>query len=306
MAAPASLKTRFTINSCWPGGFHFGWLGFAARGAAALRGAGLLALRAAGFFAAPFFSLFAVFLAIEFPSGSRVFRHERIARSSKIMMGCRRHPPALRTASSLEALRPTPRIPGAGRRVEFRRLRRSTPVPGDGHAHRLAVYFAGRTTQIYPRALSLAGYRLRTHAGGGRIRARRDVGSGRTLPAQWPPRHPRDRTRAGGSQERLPAARPVRSGRRRERRTHLSPRHTPGEDAGRAATPRTGGAAPRAGRPPALRRARHRRNARTQPNRRFGGGARTGARAPGHLQQGRGDAAATRGQQADRPGGGAR
>src|SRR5229473_6323602 len=68
MAAAASLKTRFTTNCCWPCGFHFGWLGFAVRGAAALRGAGLLALRAADFFAAVFFTFFAA-LAIELPSG---------------------------------------------------------------------------------------------------------------------------------------------------------------------------------------------------------------------------------------------
>src|SRR5260370_24503497 len=73
MAAPASLKTRFTTNCCWPCGFHFGWLGFAVRGAAALRGAGLLALRAADFFAAVFFTCFAA-LAIELPSGKSRIR----------------------------------------------------------------------------------------------------------------------------------------------------------------------------------------------------------------------------------------
>src|SRR5260370_41076200 len=73
MAAAASLKTRFTTNCCWPCGFHFGWLGFAVRGAAPLRGAGLLALRAADFFAAVFFTFFAA-LAIELPSGKSRIR----------------------------------------------------------------------------------------------------------------------------------------------------------------------------------------------------------------------------------------
>src|SRR5258708_40300326 len=68
MAEAADLKARFTANCCWACGFHFGGLGFAVRGAAALRGAALLALRPADFFAALFFTFFAA-LAIEFPLG---------------------------------------------------------------------------------------------------------------------------------------------------------------------------------------------------------------------------------------------